>query len=195
MFKREKRDLAISWLTLSAAFALVLGGFFNLFSFAQGFIISAVGVGTAFIFHELAHRQVAIKFGAQAEYRAWKTGLILTILLPLLTMGKFLFAAPGAVYIYGPNITRKENGIISAAGPVTNLVLGIIFFILTLLFPITSTGFSIGLVFLYGQIINFWLGLFNMLPIPPLDGSKIIRWDVRIWAVLLAALGFGVFAL
>ena len=35
--------------------------------------------------------------------------------------------------------------------------------------------------------VNVWLALFNLLPIPPLDGSKVMLWDIRIWVVSFAA--------
>ena len=72
MNEKERNDLLISWATISVAFAFVLGpGFLNLRGFAEFLPISFVAVGTAFIFHELAHWQVARKFGCHAEYRAW----------------------------------------------------------------------------------------------------------------------------
>ena len=127
MNDKERNDLIISWFTLSVAFAFILGrNFLNLEEFSSFLPISFIAVGTAFIFHELAHRQVAKHFGCHAEFRAWKIGLIASIALPLLTMGRFLFAAPGAVYIYGPHITRKQNGLISLAGPATNIVLAVL---------------------------------------------------------------------
>jgi Zn-dependent protease len=36
--------------------------------------------------------------------------------------------------------------------------------------------------------VNLWLAIFNMLPIPPLDGSKVFSWDKRIWTILFAVL-------
>ena len=120
MNSSERNDLIVSWLTISVAFAIVLTpGFFNVTSFVIAFPLSAIVVGTGFIFHELAHRQMAKRFGAHAEYRTWRTGLIIALVSSF--MG-FIFAAPGAVYIYG-NMNNKENGLISIAGPATNIVI------------------------------------------------------------------------
>ena len=155
MIAKERNDLIISWLTISAAFALVLSqGILTRISVTLP--IAFVGVGSAFIFHELAHRQVAIRFGAQAQFRAWKFGLILAILtaLPVLFTGRgFIFAAPGAVYIYGTHITRKQNGLISLAGPIVNLIFGFVFLMLSVLFVIGSLAWQITF---YGAMINFF---------------------------------------
>jgi len=192
---KERNDLLISWVTLSLAFSFVLGpGIFDLMGAAIAIPISFLGVGTAFIFHELAHRQIARKFGCHAEFRAWKFGLILAIILGLLAffgLGGFIFAAPGAVYIFGPHLTRKQNGIISLAGPATNIVICIAFLAAAyfLMFSGISSWFLVG-VFSIVSIINFFIALFNLLPIPPLDGSKIISWDVKIWLLFVIPMAY-----
>ena len=84
----------------------------------------------------------------------------------------FVIAAPGAVIVRGVQ-SRKEHGLISAAGPVSNIVLALLFLIL--LFTVPATAFSI--VFLYGVLINGWLALFNMIPVLPFDGAKVWRWS------------------
>ncbi len=186
MRAKERNDLLISWVTISIAFAFMLGpGLLNVVDFATFLPISFVGVGTAFVFHELAHRQVARKFGCHAEFRAWTYGLIIALVLPIITFGRFLFAAPGAVYIYGPNLTRKQNGIISLAGPATNIIVGIAFlsaFIYSLAF-LHLTPYILEMLATVARI-NLFLALFNLIPFPPLDGSKVIMWDVKIWALV-----------
>ncbi len=185
MRAKERNDLLISWVTISVAFAFVLGpGLLNIVDFGFFLPISFVGVGTAFIFHELAHRQVARKFGCHAEFRAWTYGLIISLVLPIITFGRFLFAAPGAVYIYGPHLTRKENGIISLAGPATNIIVGITF-LAAFIYSVAFLQVGAYLLELLATVakINIFLALFNLIPFPPLDGSKVIMWDVRVWAL------------
>jgi len=77
--------------------------------------------------------------------------------------------------IYGPNITKRQNGIISAAGPLLNLALGGLYLLLYLLAPL---GGLLSYVGVYGFVINIWLSAFNLLPIGPLDGRKILNWGV-----------------
>ncbi|MAG21895.1 MAG: hypothetical protein CL943_01135 [Candidatus Diapherotrites archaeon] len=184
----ERNDLIVSWLTISVAFAILASpGFFNITSFVLAFPISAIVVGTGFISHELAHRQVARKFGAHAEYRAWQAGLLFALISSF--MG-FIFAAPGAVYIFG-NISRKENGIISVAGPLTNIAVGIAFFGLTFL-QINDWTQLLGRM---GFQINIFLALFNMIPFPPLDGSKVFSWNPVIWGLVFFPIAMAFFFL
>ena len=90
----------------------------------------------------------------------------------------FIFAAPGAVMIHG-NITRKENGIISAAGPLANFAIALVF--LGLFFQNPSLKGIWGT----GIYINLFLGLFNMLPFGNFDGKKILNWHRYIWVSML----------
>lgn len=165
---REAVHIVVSWLTISFAFAYV-GDAFN-FQFANlGTMLFAVG--TAFILHELAHKYVAITYGAYAEYRAWALGLVLAVGMALLNFG-IVFAAPGAVYVYGPHLTRKQNAYVSLAGPLTNFLLGWVF-------VLAAGAFSSSLSTLMLRVayVNFFLGAFNMLPVPPLDGSKVFSYN------------------
>jgi len=153
------------------------------------FPVMLVGVGTGFVLHELAHKFVAMRYGAYARYQIWETGLAFALLLAVATRGLFVFAAPGAVYIYSPNITRGQNGIISIAGPLTNLFVGVFFVGLGAMFPMPY----LQLMSMGAASINFFLGFFNMLPLPPLDGSKVIAWNFAAWAVLTALLAIPTF--
>jgi Zn-dependent protease len=190
MHRTELRDLVVAYLTISLAFAIILGkNFLNISDFAIALPISLLAVGTGFILHELAHRQAAKHFGAHAEFRAWPFGLALAIIMPVISLGNFLFAAPGAVYISGENIDRRQNGIISLAGPIVNIAMGIFFFCI----GIFSQNPIIAAIAMPGMMINIWLGFFNMLPIPPLDGSKVLIWNPLIWAACFFPLGILLF--
>ena len=175
----ELRDLVKAWLAISFAFALVLRHGIEL-SFYQVFIISAVTVGLGFLLHELGHKFVAQRYGCFAEFRAFNQMLLLAIFLAIITGGRFVFAAPGAVMITG-RVDIRKNGIISAAGPVVNLILALFFLSILFMFP---SGLLEILAF-YGFYINSFLALFNMIPFGLFDGSKIIRWNKKVYSMIV----------
>src|SRR3989344_674178 len=189
--RTEIIDIVKAWLALSLAFtfiyagASVLGGDVErIFSveFIHIFVISMFTAGFGFLLHELAHKFVAQHYGCAAEFRAWDQLLYLAVGLAIFI--GFIFAAPGAVMISGM-ITRKENGLISAAGPATNYVLAMLFLGLLHLLP------QWGNIFATGLSINIWLGIFNLIPFGPLDGKKVFDWNKVVWGgMLLFGIGF-----
>jgi Zn-dependent protease len=75
------------------------------------------------VLHELAHKFTAMRFGYWAEFR--KDNQMLLIAVVLAALAGVVFAAPGATVVYGDRIGRRENGLISAAGPATSLALAL----------------------------------------------------------------------
>ncbi len=183
MDKTEIIHLVVSWITITLAFSID-SLYLGIQRFLVDFPILLLVLGAGFIFHELGHRTVARKFGLVAFYRAWIPGLLLALALAFMTAGRFVFAAPGAVYIGGRPISRRENGLISLAGPMVNLLLGLGF--LGLAFSPVKT---LALIGLYGAKTNFFLAAFNMIPFPPLDGYKVMLWNPIIWFISIAIPG------
>jgi Zn-dependent protease len=185
--KVEITQILISVAALTVAFTIVLmGGVFGDIGayttldwiFAIG--VSAVVSVTGFLLHELAHKFVAQHYGAWAEFRMYPTGLIFAVIFAFLG---FLFAAPGAVYIQG-RINRKQNGLISIAGPTTNIVFGPVFIALWLLFPnLGIWSFAFNLI----GVLSLFLAGFNLIPLGPLDGRKVFKWNPVVWAVAVIA--------
>ena len=182
--KVEVRDIIVAWLALGLAFAVAVFGRPYIFQgggsgsgFAVGFGIALVTVGPGFVLHELSHKFVAQRYGFWAEFRMWPMGLVLALVTSLIG---FIFAAPGATYIAGANINKEENGVISVAGPLVNIVIAVLFLPLYLFTPSTGILWAIGYI---GSYINFFLAAFNLIPVNPLDGSKVFRWSVPIWLV------------
>jgi len=178
-------ELSISAILLTIAFSLtfsdgLFGALANPWVFIWAMPITAVGVSTGFLFHEMAHKFVAQKYGCWAEFRMSVQGLLFALGMAAL-LGMF-FAAPGAVMISG-NINREQNGKISVAGSLVNITLGLIF----LPFMIFGGASLIGLMGTYGAMVNFFLAVFNMLPIRMmnLDGYKVFDWDKSVWAGVL----------
>jgi Zn-dependent protease len=174
----EIRDIAISVIVLSVAFAVMFHINGSDLSVLELIGISAIIVCTSFVMHELAHKFVAQRSGAWAEYRMFPFGLMMALLLSFFGV---IFAAPGAVYING-NIDRETNGKISAAGPAVNIVIGAVSVLLACM-----TGGLISSLLWIMATINGFFAVFNMLPIMPFDGSKIYRWNVPIYLLMLTA--------
>lgn len=179
---RERRDLLIAWLAISVAFTLIyIRDGVNLNTFLLLFVMSLVTVGVAFVLHELAHKFTAMRYGYWAEFQ--KDNQMLLVAVVMAALVGVVFAAPGATYVYG-NATRNENGRISAAGPITNLVLCVPFAALVFL---TGGAGLLGLVGIVGLRINAMIATFNMLPISVLDGRKVLDWNPAVFAVLIVA--------
>jgi len=175
----ELRDLAKAWIVISLAFAIVLVGFSFSLRFLLGVLLAGFTVGTAFLLHELGHKVVAQRYGCFAEFRSFDQMLLLCLVMSFFG---FVFAAPGAVMIAG-NVSRERNGKISAAGPLVNLVLALLFLLAYVAIP--------GMVFKYGAMINAWLAIFNLLPIWMFDGAKVWRWHKGVYGVMMAvSIGF-----
>ncbi|MCD6522704.1 MAG: site-2 protease family protein [Candidatus Diapherotrites archaeon] len=183
----EAMHIITSVITISLAFS-VGALYIGINSFIASFPIVLLTLGTGFVLHELSHRFVAKKFGCWAAYRAWLPGLALAVGLAVMTGGRFVFAAPGAVYIGGKPLTVKENGIISLAGPLANIATAIFFLLIA-----NSPNTIIRTIGYTGAYINFFLAFFNMLPFPPLDGSKVLQWNTIAWLVPIAIAGFFVY--
>lgn len=187
--KRELGDIAIAVIVLSLALTILykrgaivtyLGDEFG--SAAKWIVLFGIClllVVFSFLLHEFGHKFTAQNFGMRSEFRIFPTGLFITLLTSVLG---FLFAAPGAVYIEG-NPTRKENGIISIAGPAVNILLTLVGIAGCLAF----NGGGVVVIFFYLlAYLNAFLAVFNLLPIPPLDGSKIWGWSMPVYIVAIA---------
>jgi Zn-dependent protease len=174
----EIKHLVIAWLAIACAFTIILHRWYPLSLFSV-FVISAVTVGFAFIFHELAHKVVAQRYGAWSEFRMAPHMLLLGIFTAFLG---FIFVAPGAVMIFNPYLTKDENGKIALAGPMTNVILAFLFFAL---FKLEPNGI-VGLIGTFGMTINTWLAAFNLIPVSVLDGRKVLAWDRRVYGVALS---------
>lgn len=185
----EVRDLIIAFFVISLCFAIVNGGRDTnaILSFLP---IVMVGVGTGFILHELGHKFVSMKYGYWAEFKLWPQGLIFALVTSFFG---FVFAAPGAVYTYANYMTDEINGKISIAGPVVNIALALVFLAIATVFyqsAFTSeTSFLIFIVSSVGYSVNSFLAVFNLIPIGNLDGSKVMTWNIGIWAITIAIAG------
>jgi len=137
--------------------------------------------------HEFAHAYYAHKFGDNTAKNMGRLtfnplkhiDLIGSIVMPILafTSGFLLIGWAKPVPVNPNNFLRpyKDDLIVSAAGPVSNFILSFIFFIVFIAFQLTEIKSDMLFNILWmGVYFNVFLFLFNLLPIPPLDGSHII---------------------
>ena len=187
-YEKEQLRESIGFLTL--AFALALSnGLFVVMDDPSILIttlpLAFAAVMTGFLLHELAHKWMAQQYGCWAEYRGNKNGLYFA--LAMSAFG-FLLAAPGAGMVSG-RITDRQNGIIAAVGPLTNIAIAIValpiyIFTAGLDWPISLLGELARFII----VINLILGGFNMIPVQPLDGSKVIMWSKTAYLGIIAAI-------
>ena len=187
----EKEQLRESIGILTIAFALALSDGLKIVINDPQILLRTLplafaAVITGFLLHELAHKWMAEQYGCWAEYRGNKNGLYFALAMSAL-LG-WLLAAPGAVMVSG-RVTDRQNGIIAAVGPITNIVIALVFlpvFILT-----NSMDGQISILNELARfivIINLILAGFNMIPFQPLDGSKVIVWNKAAYFGILLAI-------
>jgi len=177
----EIRDLTISMFGL----ALIL----SYPEIKEMFVIYLGIVFFSYIFRELAHKFVAKRFGCMATFKLWPAGILLGLVTMFLklSLGGIVFLAPGYVeimpYTFGKwglkviRLTPRDLGIISLAAIGVNLFLMISFTTLFSLYPQP--------LFKTMAMLNGLITIFNLLPIPHLDGGKIYTWDMKIWTFLI----------
>jgi Zn-dependent protease len=191
--RREEFDLFVAWIAISLAFAII---FLRDIGQADPVIallflgISLFTVGIGFILHEMAHKFSAIHYGFWAEFR--KDNIMLVVAVALAALVGVVFAAPGATVIYdttGRGISREQNGKISAAGPVVNLLLCIPFAILLIYGGggMSLTGNIATMIGMIGFQVNAMIAAFNMLPVSVLDGKKVLAWNKAVFVIMIIA--------
>lgn len=149
-------------------------------------LISLVILVFSAILHEVSHGYVADRLGDPTARLLGRLTLDprphidpwMSILLPLLLIvsgSPIIFGAAKPVPVDPFNLRdgKKDMALVSLAGPLMNFLIAVIFALLIkLLGPLVGSSILLDILFKIVQL-NLLLGIFNLLPIPPLDGSKI----------------------
>jgi Zn-dependent protease len=157
-------------------------------TFIQKVAIWALPVLFAITLHEVAHGWVASKFGDQTARLAGRLtinpikhiDLMGTIIVPLLmlSLGGFLFgwAKPVPVDARNMHHPRYNMAVVAAAGPISNLLMALFWAGIAKLGLYLNTWFGVPLLYMgqAGMMINIVLCILNCLPIPPLDGGRVL---------------------
>ena len=163
-------------------------------------LLTLPAVLIAITFHEFAHGFAADRLGDDTPRRQGRLNLNPLTHMDLIGTIMLIFAGFGwgkPVEINSRNFNRNvkmstAEAIVAAAGPIMNIVLAFIFAIVyTVLwkfapeFVTSQTGYIIMLLLSACVSVNIGLGIFNLIPLPPLDGSKIIGnflpYNIRNW--------------
>lgn len=179
---------------------LIRGG--NALSIFMGVCVSAFVVFCVMPIHEYSHALVATKLGDQtarlsgrltlnpmAHISPWGAIMILLV--------GFGYAKPVPVNVRNTKMKNKKAAmaLIALAGPLSNLIIGFLSVMVRYIIIVaaskhggemTTAIFALNIFFQYSAIININLAVFNLIPIPPLDGSRIL------FAILPSKFYFGI---
>lgn len=148
-----------------------------------GYASKAVSALICIMVHEISHGWAAYKLGdetAKAQGRLSFNPLrhIDPIGLLMLILFRFGWAKPVSVNMYNFKKPKRDMALTSLAGPVSNILLAILLLIILRLsipaLKLIPSGLSIIRFLDYTASLSVYLGVFNLIPIPPLDGSKIL---------------------
>lgn len=173
----ELWEIVKAWVGVSLVFGIATVGLKTALLVAFPVMFLTAGVG--FLFHELAHKFLAQRYGCWAEFRSNNGALLIGLLLSFVG---FILLAPGGVFIHGAS--RSQHGKIAFSGPLMNVLVAVLFLGLNYYFASE--------IFVYGFRINSLLAAFNLIPFPPFDGFSVWRWNRMVYlaGVLVAVVLF-----
>jgi len=176
----ELKHLALGTLLVMSVGLSIILQMVNLRYASLEILLSLAAVFTsAFLLHELSHKTMAQHYGLWAEFRLTLFGALIT-LLSLVSPIKVI--SPGAVMIAGL-MDRETVGKTALAGPLTNVVLSVMFIV----FALYQSSLLFWIVMTVSAAFNAWIALFNLVPLGMLDGSKVFGWNKVVWGVAFVA--------
>jgi Zn-dependent protease len=156
--------------------------FDNIGGFLMDIIAGLPGIVIAMVIHEYSHARVAYALGdftpkMQGRLTLNPAAHVDPIGLLMLFFVHFGWAKPVQINPMNFNNPRRDDILVSLAGPASNLIVSFVALIVLVLLAKMDFPLSEGLLVVFNLIIiyNINFAIFNMLPIPPLDGSHILR--------------------
>jgi Zn-dependent protease len=157
----------------------------------RNFAIGVPGFLFAIVAHEWAHAYVAKKFGDNTAEQQGRLTLnpmshidpMGTVIWPIIcaTLGGFMFGWAKPVPVNPANFKKFKSGLfwVSSAGPLMNILIGVFssLFLVLVTYELNSANAyrqPLIEIFKMSMYINFILAFFNLIPFPPLDGSKMV---------------------
>lgn len=160
-------------------------------SFVVQTVLLALIAGPAIILHEVSHGYVALLLGDTTARDSGRLTLnplkhidpFGTLLLPLLlaasTRGAVVFgyAKPVPFNPWNFRGDRRLGMLLTGgAGPATNILLGAASALVLRVLPSQGPAALVTVFFLYFALVNLTLAFFNLIPVPPLDGSRVLQY-------------------
>lgn len=172
----------------------------DLYSILKGLSVAAIPLLLAIVFHEISHGFVADKLGDPTARQMGRLTInplahidlfgtiIMPVMLFIFSHGSFSFgyAKPVPVNPYNLRNPKRDMAIVSAAGPITNIILSAVSLLFALIIvsaqasanmpEFISSRILSPLLYMmsFSVTINIFLAAFNLIPIPPLDGGRIL---------------------
>ena len=164
----------------------------------QGFLLIAPMLLLSFVAHEYAHAWTAVRAGdptPELEGRVTWNPIrhidpMMTVVIPIVlwfgSNGKFVFGGAKPVNVDTTRFAHptRDDIVVSLAGVTANVLLAVVLGVLVIalgllgraLPDVTSSIALIQRMFLQGIAINLFLCAFNLIPVPPLDGSHVVKY-------------------
>lgn len=190
---REVGDMLVSIVALGFLFSFSPGFLPEGSPWLMNLLMATLLSGVVWTLHVAAQKLMARRYECRTTYfmspHFIVVAILLTLFISVMSFGQFVLivAVVGFVNVSTKysmrlgykfmGLTLKETGEVAAAGWIANVLFALL---LKVLHPIYPAFFA------YFIGMNLWVALFNLLPIPPLDGSKILSWNVAAWVISLA---------
>jgi hypothetical protein len=165
---------------------------FNFAKWSLHFALTFILVAISIYCNIMAIKGTALSRGVMHEYKIWTPGLVIGIIITLISNGNIyilLFSTPVFTYTpihrlgkfrYGLNI--KDEGVSAMMGAIAHFVLATIGLLI---------GSQLGIapeIFLFFATMNFWLMIFNLLPIPRMPGFMVFYYSRLVYVFISTTL-------